>query len=66
MYAFKLTAKSSSINGKVPKGVSVQVVSTSMSSPNSKEIAEALKNQLGIDLKGMSVYSSQFIVERLK
>ena len=66
MYAFKLTAKQSTANGKVPKGVSVQVVSTSMSSPNSKEIAEALKNQLGIDLKGMSVYSSQFIVERLK
>lgn len=66
MYAFKVTAKQSVANGKIPQGMSVQVISTSSCTPMSKEIAEAFKNQLGIDLKGMSVYSSQFTIERLK
>lgn len=65
MYAFKVTAKQN-IAGKIAKGMSVQVVEQSCSSPQIKTILEGFKNQLGIEIKGVSVSTSYFTVERLK
>lgn len=65
MYAFKVTAKQN-IGGKIAKGMSVQVVEKSSSSPSTKSILEAFKNQLGIEVKGVEVSISYFTVEKLK
>lgn len=65
MYAFKVTAKRN-IAGKIAKGMSVQVVGQSSSTPLVKTILEGFKNQLGIEIKGVSVSPSDFTVERLK
>ncbi|HIZ68280.1 MAG TPA: hypothetical protein H9966_00075 [Candidatus Prevotella avicola] len=65
MYAFKVTAKQN-IGGKIAKGMSVQVVEKSSSSPSTKSILEAFKNQLGIEVKGVEVSTSYFTVEKLK
>lgn len=65
MYAFKVTANQN-INGKIAKGMSVQVVERSCDYPQTKTILEGFKNQLGIELKGTSVSRSSFTVERLK
>ena len=65
MYAFKVTAKQS-IGGKIAKGMSVQVVEKNTNSPQIKTILEAFKIQLGIDIKGISVSTSYFTIERLK
>lgn len=65
MYAFKVTAKQN-IAGKIAKGMSVQVVEKSTNSPQLKTILEAFKNQLGIEIKGVSVSVSYFTVEKLK
>ena len=65
MYAFKVTAKQN-IGGKIAKGMNVQVVEKSSSSPSTKSILEAFKNQLGIEVKGVEVSTSYFTVEKLK
>jgi len=63
-YAFKVTAKQN-IGGKIAKGMSVQVVEKATSSPQIKTILEAFKNQFGIEIKGISVSTSYFTVEKL-
>ncbi|MDH6306288.1 hypothetical protein M2459_002651 [Parabacteroides sp. PF5-5] len=63
-YAFRVTAKQN-IGSKIAKGMSVQVVEKSTNSPQVKTILEAFKNQLGIDVKGISISTSYFIVEKL-
>lgn len=65
MYAFKVTAKQN-IAGKIAKGMSVQVVEQNSSSPQLKTIMEAFKKQLGIEIKGLSISTDYFIIERLK
>lgn len=65
MYAFKVTAKQN-IAGKIAKGMSVQVVEQNSSSPQLKTIMEAFKKQLGIKIKGLSISTGYFIIERLK
>lgn len=64
-YAFKVTAKQN-IGGKIAKGMSVQCVEQSTNSPQIKTILEAFKTQLGIEVKGISVSTSYFNVEKLK
>ena len=65
-YAFKVTAKQN-IAGKIVKGMSVQCVEQNTNSPQQlKTILEAFKTQLGIEIKGVSVSTSYFTVERLK
>ena len=67
-YAFKVTAKQN-IAGKIAKGMrgmSVQCVEQNTNSPQLKTILEAFKTQLGIEIKGVSVSTSYFTVERLK
>lgn len=64
-YAFKVTAKQN-IGGKIAKGMSVQCVEQSTNSPLIKTILEAFKTQLGIEVKGISVSTSYFTVEKLK
>ena len=64
-YAFKVTAKQN-IGGKIAKGMSVQCVEQSTNSPQIKPILEAFKTQLGIEVKGISVSTSYFTVEKLK
>lgn len=65
MNAFKVTAKQS-IAGKIAKGMSVQVASNNSSMPLYKEIAEAFKRQLGIEVLSSNLSNSYFTVERLK
>ncbi len=62
-YAFKVTAKQN-IAGKIAKGMSVQCVEQNTNSPQLKTILEAFKTQL--EIKGVSVSTSYFTVERLK
>lgn len=64
-YAFKVTAKQN-IGCKIAKGMSVQCVEQSTNSPQIKTILEAFKTQLGIEVKGISVSTSYFTVEKLK
>lgn len=64
-YAFKVTAKQN-IAGKIAKGMSVQCVEQNTNSPQLKTILEAFKTQLSIEIKGVSVSTSYFTVERLK
>ena len=64
-YAFKVRAKQN-IAGKIAKGMSVQCVEQNTNSPQLKTILEAFKTQLGIEIKGVSVSTSYFTVERLK
>ena len=63
-YAFKVTAKQG-IGGKIAKGMRVQVVEQSTNQPQIKTIMEAFKNQLGIEIKGVSVSTGYFTVEKL-
>ena len=63
-YAFKVTAKQN-IGGKIAKGMSVQCLEKSISSPQIKTILEAFKNQHGIEIKGISVSVGYFTVEKL-
>lgn len=63
-YAFKVTAKQN-ISGEIAKGMSVQCVERSISSPQIKTILEAFKNQHGIEIKGISVSVGYFSVEKL-
>ena len=64
-YAFKVTAKQN-IGGKIAKGMSVQCVEQSTNSPQIKTILEPFKTQFGIEVKGISVSTSYFTVEKLK
>lgn len=64
-YAFKVTAKQN-IAGKIAKGMSVQCVEQNTNSPQLKTILEAFKTQFGIEIKGVSISTSYFTVERLK
>lgn len=61
----KVTAKQS-IGGKIAKGMSVQVVEKITNSPQIKTIMETFKTQLGIEIKGVSVSTSYFTIEKLK
>ena len=65
-YAFKVTAKQNIGGSKgIAKGMSVQCTESGCNSPQIKTILEAFKNQLGIEIKGISVSTSYFTVERL-
>ncbi len=63
-YAFRVTAKQN-IGGKIAKGMSVQIVEKGSSSPQIKTILEAFNTQLKIEIKGVSVSTSAFIIEKL-
>ena len=65
-YAFKVTAKQNIGGSKgIAKGMSVQCVEKSTSLPQIKTILEAFKNQHGIEIKGISVSTGYFTVEKL-
>lgn len=64
-YAFKVTAKQNIGGSKGIKGMSVQCVEKSISSPQIKSILEAFKNQHGIEINGISVSVGYFTVEKL-
>lgn len=65
-YTFKVTAKQNIGGSKgIAKGMSVQCAERSVSSPQIKTILEAYKNQLGIEIKGISVSVGYFNVEKL-
>ena len=64
-YSFKVTAKQNIGGYKgIPKGLSVQCVETGISSPQIKTILEAYKRQHGIEIKGISVSTGYFIIEK--
>lgn len=66
-YAFKVTAKQNIGGSKgIAKGLSVQVVTTGTSSPGINHILEAYKQQLGIEIKGISGSTGYFNIEKLK
>ena len=62
-YAFKVTVKNS--YGQYVKGLTVQVVHASCSAPTTKEILQAFKDQLGIDIN-TATPNTTFMVEKLK
>ncbi len=62
-YAFKVTVKNS--YGKYVKGLTVQVVHSSCGAPTTKEILQAFKDQLGIDIN-TATPNTTFMVEKLK
>lgn len=65
-YAFKVTAKQNIGGSKgIAKGMSVQCVEKGISSPQIKTILEAFKRQHGIEIKGISVSTSYFTIEKL-
>lgn len=65
-YSFKVTAKQNIGGSKgIAKGLSVQCVETGISSPQIGTILEAFKRQHGIEIKGITVSKSYFIVEKL-
>lgn len=65
-YAFKVTAKQNIGGNKdIAKGLSVQCVEAGCSSPQIKTILEAYKRQHGIEIKGISVSTGYFIIEKL-
>ena len=65
-YAFKVTAKQNiGVSKGIAKGMSVQCVETGTNSPQIKTILEAFKRQHGIEIKGISVSTSYFTVEKL-
>jgi hypothetical protein len=64
-YAFRVTAKQN-IGGKILKGMSVQVVEQSTNVPQVKTILTAFQTQLGIEIKGVSISTSYFNIEKLK
>lgn len=64
-YAFKVAAKQNIGGSKGIKGMSVQCVEKSISSPQIKSILEAFKNQHGIEINGISVSVGYFTVEKL-
>ncbi len=65
IYAFKVTAKQN-IAGKIAKGMSVQVTESATNSPQIKTVMTAFKQQLGIEITGVSVSMGYFTVEKLK
>lgn len=65
-YAFRVTAKQNIGGSKgIVKGMSVQCVEQSSTLPQIKTILEAFKTQLGIEVKGVSVTTGYFTVEKL-
>lgn len=65
-YLFKCTARNTCGGGKVPKGATIQVVSQN-AVPLSKDICEALKNQLVIQVPpGLAPSAGDFKWERVK
>ncbi len=65
-YSFKVTAKQN-IGGRngIAKGLSVQCVETGCNSPQIRTILEAYKRQHGIEIKGISVSTGYFAIEKL-
>lgn len=61
----KLTAKYAFSGGKVPKGATLQVVSQSFV-PTAKEICNAIKLQLGVEVPEGDCHVGKFTVERIK
>lgn len=64
-YLFRCTAKQSVCGGKVPKGVTVQVVMHTDMKPQTADIRAAIKQQLGIETKE-SFGPSYFNIEKIK
>ena len=65
-YAYKVTAKQNIGGSKgIAKGMSVQV-SKEGCSPGVNDILAAYKQQLGIEIKGISVTTGYFNIEKLK
>lgn len=65
-YAFRVTAKQNIGGNKgIAKGMSVQCVETGTNSPQIKTILDAFKRQHGIEIKGISVSTNYFTVEKL-
>ena len=65
-YVFKVTAKQNIGGSKgIAKGLSVQCVETGTNSPQIKTILDAFKRQYGIEIKGITVATSYFNVEKL-
>jgi hypothetical protein len=64
-YGFKVTTKQPIAGGKIPKGITVQVIEQSSSSPQIKTIIEAYNKQLGTSMTTSSVSLSYFTVEKV-
>lgn len=65
-YAFKVTAKQNIGGSKgIAKGLSVQCEEKGSSTPQIKTILDAYKRQHGIEIKGISVSTGYFIIEKL-
>lgn len=64
-YAFKVTANRNIGGSKgIAKGMTVQI-SKEGSAPNINDILAAYKNQLGIEIKGISVSTGAFTIQKL-
>lgn len=63
-YAFRVTAKRM-IAGKIPSGSTVQVIKDQPTTPSPQQILDAYEDQLGIVVKGVSISSSYFDIEKL-
>ena len=61
----KLTAKYQIRGSKVPKGATLQVVSQNFI-PTAKEIADAIKCQLGVEVPVGDCHSGKITIERIK
>ena len=61
-YSFRVTAKAN-INGRIGKGMSVQVFEQNSTFPGRKNIQEAFENQLGVVIDLSNVGLSNFDVE---
>ena len=68
-YLFRCTTKQSIGGGKVPKGVTIQVVTQYDRPPQTNELRNAIKQQLGIEL-GIEVKesfsASYFNIEKVR
>ncbi|CCY34834.1 unknown [Alistipes sp. CAG:831] len=64
-YLFRCTTKQSIGGGKVPKGVTIQVVTQYDRPPQTNELRNAIKQQLGIEVKE-SFSASYFNIEKVR
>ncbi len=66
MALFKITAKQSLSAGRIPKGTTLQIATPNgVNALNHNRIAEAVKQQLGLDVHPSHVEVNYFNVERI-
>ncbi len=60
MPTFKLTAKQSLSGGQIPKGTTFQVITKIGTGLDSNKIKEAVKQQIGKDIRSSHLYVNYF------